>query len=122
MPMPSNPPVDNPTLTRDQFEFILAGVETNYQAAFEAAKGLAILKCDARDIARQRRMNQMVENQVIQLEEMFNIVIAVERTESRNRVPFPPRVIRDISIRNYRNGVGRTDGSRPADWESVPAV
>ncbi len=103
MPMPSNSPVDNPTLTRDQFEFILAGVETNYQAAFEAAKGLAILKCDARDIARQRRMNQMVENGIIQLEELTNVTVACTRNETTNSIPFPPRINHVQTMLNFDN-------------------
>ena len=100
---------------RAVFESLLECAITNSQTAFEAAKNLDFFKCEARDIARQRRMNQMVENQVITIEEMFNIVVACDRTEQRNRVPFPPRINREITLRNFQNGVGRADGSRPSD-------
>jgi len=92
-----------PTLTREQFDFMLAGIETQYQVAFEAAKGLSIFSCTARDIARQRRMNQMVENAIIQLEEMTNITVACTRNETVNSVPFPPRPDRRQTMLNFDN-------------------
>lgn len=100
---------------REVFESMLECAITNTQMAFEAAKGLNFFGCNARDIARQRRMNQMAENQVIAIEEMFNIVVALDRVEEHNKIPFPPRINREITLRNYRNGVGRSDNSRPAD-------
>jgi len=90
-------------LTREQFDFMLAGIETQYQTAFEAAKGLSVFSCDARDIARQRRMNQMVENAIIQLEELTNITVACTRNETVNAVPFPPKPNRQQTILNFDN-------------------
>ena len=90
-------------ITLEQFDFLLAGIETNFQVAFEAAKGLSVFDCSARDIARQRRMNQMVENGIIQLEELSNITIACTRNETINSVPFPPRINRQQTLLNFRN-------------------
>lgn len=99
---------------RERFEFLLEGAITNAQIAFEAAKGLSFFNCQARDIARQRRMNQMVDNQIIQIEEMFNIVVACTRTDSVNQVPFPPMIKREITLRNFQNRIGGgVDGKNP---------
>ena len=94
---------DASTISREQFEFLLAGIETNYAVAFEAAKGLSIFNCSARDIARQRRMNQMVENGIIQLEELSNITVACTRNETVNKVPFPPKIDRRQTLLNLEN-------------------
>lgn len=94
---------DIAAITREQFEFLLAGIETNYAIAFEAAKGLSIYTCTARDIARQRRMNQMVENGIIQLEEMSNVTVACARSEIANNVPFPPRIDHRQTLINFEN-------------------
>ena len=93
------------TISRDQFEFLLAGIESNYALAFEAAKGLNAnrLTATARDIARQRRMNQMVENGIIQLEELTNITVAVSREETIGRIPFPPHIDRRLTLINFEN-------------------
>jgi len=93
----------DPQITREQFDFMLAGIETQYQVAFEAAKGLSIFDCTARDIARQRRMNQMVENAIIQLEEITNITVACTRNETVNAVPFPPKTNRTQTMLNFEN-------------------
>lgn len=90
-------------LTREQLDFMLAGIETQYQTAFEAAKGLSVFSCDARDIARQRRMNQMVENAIIQLEELTNVTVACTRNETVNAVPFPPCPNRKQTMMNFDN-------------------
>ena len=97
----------NDKLSQVAFESLLECAITNAQTAFEAAKNLNFFRCEARDIARQRRMNQMVENQIINIEEMFNIVVAACRNEEVNHVPFPPRINRELTMRNFRNGLGQ---------------
>ena len=92
-----------PKLTREQFEFMLTGIESNYSLAFEAAFGLDVYKCDARDIARQRRMNMMVETAICQLEEMSNITVETSREESSGKIPFPPRINHKLTMLNFDN-------------------
>ena len=91
------------TIPREQFEFMLCGIETNSAIALEAASGLSISTCYARDIARQRRMNQMVENGIIQLEELSNIRVACTRHEAINSIPYPPRINHQQTMLNYDN-------------------
>ena len=90
-------------MTREQFEFMLCGIESNMALAWEAAKGLNVYKCDARDIARQRRMNIMVENAIIQLEEMTNVTVATSRVETAGHIPFPPRIHHQTTMVNFDN-------------------
>lgn len=90
-------------LTEEQFDYMLSGVVANEKLAFEAAKGLSIFSCCARDIARQMRMNQMVENQIISLMEMTNTTIAYTQSQSVNQIPFPPHVNVAQSLINFRN-------------------
>lgn len=85
------------------FDYILATVESNAVMAFAAAKGLSVFSCEARDIARQRRMNQMVEIGIIMIEEMFNTTVACSRSEEVNAVPYPPQISRTQTLLNFRN-------------------
>lgn len=90
-------------LTEEQFEYMLAGVVSNEKLALEAAKGLSVFSCNARDIARQMRMNQMVENQIISLMEMTNTTVAYTQSQSVNQVPFPPHINTAQTLLNFRN-------------------
>lgn len=85
------------------FDYILASVEVNAVMAFASAKGIDIFKAQPREIARQRRMNQMVEAGVIMLEEMFNVTVACSRSEEVNKIPFPPKINREQTLLNFRN-------------------
>lgn len=85
------------------FDYLLATVEESAAMAFTAAKGIDILKSEPRDIARQRRMNQMVENGIVMLEELFNITVACTRSEQVNTVPFPPSINRRQTLLNFAN-------------------
>ena len=93
----------NNTISREQFEFMLTGIETQYSTAAEAAQGLCVFTATARDIARQRRMNQMVENAIIQLEELTNITVACSRCEEVGKIPFPPRPNHRQTMLNFDN-------------------
>ena len=99
---------------RGVFESLLNNAMTNAQLAFESARGLSILSCTARDIARQRRMNQMVENQIIQIEEMFNVFVACTRTDEINHVPMPPSINRERTLINFDTSLGLSDHQREA--------
>lgn len=85
------------------FDYLLATVEESAAMAFTAAKGIDILKSEPRDIARQRRMNQMVENGIVMLEELFNVTVACVRSERVNAVPFPPSIDRRQTLLNFQN-------------------
>ena len=99
--MDNNAPT--PALSREQFEFMLSGIETQQMTALEAARGLSALTASARDVARQRRMNQMVENAIIQLEELTNITVAASRHEEVNHIPLPPLVNHRQTMLNFDN-------------------
>lgn len=92
-----------PMLTREQFELRLINIETNYQLAFESAKAMDYLTKSARDLARQRRMNMMVELQIAALEDETNITVNVDREEHNCQVPFPPRINHNQTMLNFDN-------------------
>jgi len=92
-----------PRLTREQFELRLVNIETCYALAFESAKAMSHISSSARDIARQRRMNMMLETQICLLEEETNVTVAVSRNECVGDIPFPPRVNHQITMLNFDN-------------------
>ena len=92
-----------PMLTDAQFELRLLNIESAYQLAFESAKAMSVIGSSARDVARQRRMNMMVENMICALEDETNITVAVRREERIGNIPFPPVVDHTQSMLNYEN-------------------
>jgi len=92
-----------PMLTREQFELRVINIETCYALAFESAKAMSVIDANARDIARQRRMNMMIETQICILEEETNITIAVSREERVGNIPFPPKVNHQQTMLNFAN-------------------
>lgn len=101
--MDDRPMIDAVQFDERIFEFILEGAITQEQVAREAAKGLSVFASSARDNARQRRMNQMVENAIIQIEEMTNVTVACIRNETINGIPFPPHIDKRQTMLNFRN-------------------
>lgn len=85
------------------FDYILSTAETIEAMAREAAKGISVFDCSARDVARQRRMNNMVDHMVIMIEELANVTVACSRNEDINSVPFPPRINRQQTLLNFKN-------------------
>jgi len=81
-----------PPLTREQFELRLVNIETCYALAFENAKAMDYLSATARDHARQRRINMMVESMICALEDESNVALHVWREEKYSHIPFPPKV------------------------------
>lgn len=92
-----------PMLTREQFELRLLNIETSYQLAFESAKAMDYISASARDVARQRRMNMMVESMICALEDETNVTVNVDRTERNCQVPFPPKVDHRQTMTNFDN-------------------
>jgi len=92
-----------PRMTREQFELRIVNIETSYQMAYEAAKALDYLKCDARDLARQRRMNMMIDSQICMLEDETNVTVATRRMESVGSVPYPPAIEHTQTMLNFDN-------------------
>lgn len=90
-------------MTREQFELRVVNIETCYGIAFESAKTMDVLGSSARDLAKQRRMNMMVETMICQLEEETNVTVAVHRNEEAGKIPFPPRVNHSITMTNWDN-------------------
>lgn len=91
-------------MTLDQFEVRLASIEAQYAIAFESAKTIATYGASAEVVAKQRRMNMMVELMILQLEEESGITVAVHRGEENvNQVPFPPRINRLQSVLSWQN-------------------
>lgn len=90
-------------MTREQFELRVVNIETIFHIAFESAKTMKVYGNSARDVAKQRRMNMMVDQMICQLEEETNITVATTRIEDIGRVPFPPRVNRLQTMLNWDN-------------------
>lgn len=90
-------------MPREQFELRVVNIETIYAIAFESARTMDTVGCSARDIAKQRRMNMMVETMICQLEEETNLTVAVERNERIGNIPFPPRVNHTQTMLNWDN-------------------
>ena len=90
-------------MTREQFELRVVNIETIYAIAFESAKTMDTVGCSARDIAKQRRMNMMVETMVCQLEEETNITVAVDRNEKVGNIHFPPHINHTQTMLNWDN-------------------